>query len=94
MLAFFFISEQNNVSEPDDGILASMDKYKHLEDTTFKKNFMDILSQNIQSKLEKAVRHNMVCTKTIYAFKFSSLQVESVFLIALSVNAKSFLNSY
>lgn len=54
------LRDQSNSIGQDDGILDSMDKYKHLEETAFKRSFMDILSQNIQSKLEKAVRHNMV----------------------------------
>lgn len=59
------------MSAQDDGILDSMDKYKHLEDTIFKQNFMDILSQDIQSKLEKAVLHNMVSIKDIFSeFQF------------------------
>lgn len=60
------------MSDQDGGILASMDKYKHLEDTTFKQNFMDILSQDIQSKLEKAVRHNMVCINNVSSDSQSS----------------------
>ncbi len=44
----------------DQDILDSLDKYKHLEETPFKQNFLEILSQNIQVKLEKATRFNQV----------------------------------
>ncbi|XP_065216695.1 ATP-dependent DNA/RNA helicase DHX36-like isoform X2 [Planococcus citri] len=42
----------------DRSIFDSMDKYKHLEDTPFKRQFLSVMSGSIQATLEKAVRVN------------------------------------
>lgn len=43
----------------DSECLDSLDKYKHLEDTPFKQNFLNVLSNNIKSNLQKALKYNV-----------------------------------
>lgn len=80
-LPYRTLTDPNNFSyssTDDRSLLDSVDKYKHLEDTPFKRQFLSVLSGSIQSTLEKAVRVNSVSVEPIYAIillKIFSLEV-------------------